>query len=156
MENQGLLSGGKDGQDQDRGSGPWARKLGFLGRGSPIHREQVRRKRRKLLFGGPRLVKSHPRSCPTKRRFRLLETRYRFYWGKSNKIDLSEGYRRKSAPPEHPGKDQRHFPGWMEVHIPEFRILAMMYRLWKMPAFPSFDPPAGLAHRPSSPHPFGS
>lgn len=51
----------------------------------------------------------------------MLESRHRFYWDKSNESGLFEAYRKKH--PEYPARDQRHFPGWMETCVPEFRTL---------------------------------
>lgn len=95
--------------------------------------------RRKLLFS-----QRWPRSCLTNRRFRLLESRHKFYWDKSNGSGLFEGYRKKSASPEHPARDQRLCPGWMEICVPEFRILT--FRAVEADQIFQNLSPSGLVH----------
>lgn len=71
----------------------------------------------KLLDGGPRLIKADPRSHPTQRRLRLLEIK---------QGGVSAGCRRKPA--WTPREWSRGFPGWMEIYVPESRILTTTFR----------------------------
>lgn len=90
----------------------------------------------------------------------MLESRHRFYWDKSNESGLFEAYRKKSTSPEHPARDQRHFPGWMEICVPEFRILTFRAveadQIFQNP----FSSRPGIQFKldrwPGSLHPFGS
>lgn len=104
MEIQGLLSGGKDGQDLGRIQLS-SRKLGFIGRGRSTHREggKETRRKEKAAIGGPHLVRADRDLAQQKEVSDHWKAGTDTIWVNQTRLACLKENRRKSAPPEDPG-----------------------------------------------------
>ncbi|KAF5928672.1 hypothetical protein HPG69_008460 [Diceros bicornis minor] len=97
---QGLLSGGEDGQDQDGGSGPSSRKLGFLGRSRPVHKEQcsLENASEQTVHLSPLICTFAGITCPTPTSVEHADIRVKSYnLSSKERYVCNSGFKRKAG-----------------------------------------------------------